>query len=308
MKLRASLFISIAAFASLIASSFADGPSNPPIDLTIPLAAEPATDVAVFDETVVFAPNFTLDQNDPALSDLFSKAGTSNLCFPTSFAEALIYLKAYSNPMFGNLQLQGMSADGKTIDPNALIRQLATACHTDSETGTFDYQALNCTLQLLYQSNYGSGNTQLISPFDLAQPGVPILNRAVTIQDLRNSLSAGRPVILELAWFKFDGPTKSWIRDSGHYVAVFGYDYDKAWGENEIQLKVVNPETNYGSSRQYAQFDTITIERYATQPGVVYPPNRAFIASGAGFGGAVLRGFVGTMLTVDPAIRPGTMN
>jgi hypothetical protein len=296
MKLRAAFLVF---FASLAHGATA---TNAPIDLTIPLAPEPATDAEVFDESVIFAPNFGVNQNDPALSDLFSKAGLSNLCFPTTLAEDLIFLKGFSNPKFASLQLAGTSQDGKTVDPNALIRQLAKDCKTNAETGTFDFDGLNCALAL-------AGNAQLISPFDQSpaglNPPLPIETRQVKIEDIRNTLKRGVPAILEVAWFKFDAPTRTWIRDSGHYVGVYGYDYDNSWGENQIQLKIINPEMNYGTSRQYAQFDTVTIERVSPQPGIIYPANRPFIATGSGFGGSTDRGFVGTLLTVDPATAPG---
>jgi hypothetical protein len=99
-------------------------------------------------------------------------------------------------------------------------------------------------------------------------------------------------------------PTKTWTRDSGHYIGVYGYDYNNSWGESQIQLKIINPEMQYDNTRKYAQFDTITVMKYSPQPGITYPVNRSFIATGSGFGGATDRGFVGSMLTVDPVVLP----
>jgi hypothetical protein len=283
------------------ASLSAATPSNAPIDLTVPAPTEPQTDLEVFDESVIFAPNFAVNQNDPALSDLFNN-GVSNLCFPTALTEALIDLYGYHTPQFNGLQLAGLSGDGRTITPNALIRELAANCKTDRANGTDSLDAIQCVVSLLSQSGYGLGGTQLISPFN-NDKSLPIVSREVKISDIRAALKAGSPVILEAAWFAYDPTSKTWTRDSGHYISVYGYDYDRSWGENQIQVKVINPETDYGSSRQSALWDTITIVRVKQQPGITYPANRPFILTGAGFGGLELRGFLGMMLTLAPEAR-----
>ncbi len=273
---------------------------NAVLDLSIPAPQQPQTDSKVFDESVVFAPNFAINQNDPALSDLFSANGVSNLCFPTALAQNLIYLQAYGKTQLSGLRLAGQSADSKSINPNELVRQLSTLCHTNPANGTDSLDALNCTLSMLSQSGLATGNTQLISPFN-HDTTLPIISRAVTIKDIRDALKTGTPVLLEAAWFSFDPRTQTWSRQGGHYVGVYGYDYDKWWGENLIQLKVINPETRYDSSRQNALFDTITVERVSEQPGITYPANRPFILSGSGFGGLTKRAFLGMMMTVSPS-------
>jgi hypothetical protein len=276
-----------------------EGPKNLPIDLTIPASPQARTDAEVFDESVLFAPDFAINQNDPALFDLFDPKGDSNLCFPASLAEDLVYLIGYHQPKFSKLLLAGLSANGQSIEPNALIRQLTSLCKTDASLGTFSQDALRCALSVLSQSGYGSGSTQLISPFD-QNSALPIISREVTIKDIRDALKAGTPVLLELSWFGYDSNTHQWSSDEGHYIGVYGYDYDESWGENEIQLKVINPEMNYGSSRTSAFWDTVTVERVSLQAGITYPANRPFILSGYGFGGASTRGFLGMMLTVSP--------
>ena len=274
-------------------------PSNSIIDLTIAAPIEPKTDAEVFDESVIFSPNFAVNQNDPALSDLFTSAGVSNLCFPTSLAEVLIYLYGYHSPAYSNLRLAGLSQNRNGIDPNALVRQLAGACRTDRTNGTDSLDAIRCAVQVLSESGYGIGNTQLISPFNV-DATLPIVHRDVTIQDIRNSLKAGIPLLLEAGWFVFEPNSRTWQRNNGHYVSVFGYDYDASWGENQIQLKVINPETNYVSTRKGALWDTVTLIRVSPQPGVTYPADRPFILTGSGFGGITERAFVGMILTVAP--------
>lgn len=274
--------------------------ANPLIDLTVPAAQEPQTDSKVFDESVIFSPNFAINQNDPSLSDLFSSKGVSNLCFPTALAEDLVYLAAYHSPKFSALQLHGLS--GNLINPNSVVRQLTTLCRTDFNKGTDSLDAINCSLEILKQSGYDTGATQLISPFNQSAT-LPITSREVTIKDIREALKTGNPIILEIAWFKFDSTTNQWVHDNGHYFTVFGYDYNTSWGEDQIQVKVVNPEMNYNTARKYALFDTVTIQRYSPQPGITYPAHRPFILSGNGFSGATDRGFLGMLLTVAPANR-----
>jgi hypothetical protein len=75
------------------------------------------------------------------------------------------------------------------------------------------------------------------------------------------------------------------------------------WGDNMIQLKVINPEMQYDSSRKHADFDTVTVERFSPQPGITYPANRSFVLSGTGFGGATERGFLGMMFRLSPQAK-----
>jgi hypothetical protein len=285
-------------FSPLLAT--AASPSNGVIDLTLPSSPQSQTDMGVFDESVLFTPNFAINQNDPALADLFDKNGGSNLCFPTALAESLTALLAYGKSSLSRLKLAGLSADGSHLEANALVRDLATACHTDLHTGTNEKDALQCTLDVFNKSGYGAGGTKMITPFEI-NPSAPMVNREVTLADLRAALKKKLPVLLEVAWFSFDPVAKVWTRNSGHYFSVFGFNYNRAWGEDHIQLKVVNPETNYGTSRVYSLWDTITLERISPQPGLQYPAHRNFTAWGAGFGGIKNRGFVGLMIALDPA-------
>lgn len=272
---------------------------NSMIDLTIPPSLEPQTDSRVFDESVIFSPNFGINQNDNELRDLFSQSGVSNLCFPTALAEALTYMFAYHQPPLSALNLAGLSANRQTLDPNTLIRQLASLCRTVSNSGTDSLDAIKCVASMLSQSGYDPNLAQMISPFNQPDPSLPIVSREVTISDIRTALRSGSPVILEVGWFKFDPETKTWIRDNGHYVGIYGYDYDLSWGENQIQLKVINPESIYPSTRQASLWDTITLERVSPQPGITYPEHRPFFVSGMGFGGLTKRGFVGLILTLQ---------
>lgn len=278
-------------------------PANGVIDLTLPASPQSQTDVAVFDESVLFTPNFGINQNDPALADLFDKNDGSNLCFPTALAESLAAMLAYGQSWLSRLKLAALSNDGHRLDANALVRELAADCHTDLHSGTNEKDALQCVLDLWTKSGYGIGGTQLITPFE-TNPAAPIVAREVALADLRGALKKKRPAILEVAWFSFDPVTKQWTRTGGHYFSVFGYNWNRTWGEDHIQLKIINPETNYGSSRAFSQWDTITLERIAQQPGVHYPAHRSFTAWGAGFGGVSKRGFVGMLLILDPSGTP----
>lgn len=279
----------------LTAQASAD-PVNLPIDLTVPMSPQPTGDAYVFDESVSFAPNFAIDQKAPALSDLFGTDG-SMLCFPTSLAEALIYLEAYHQPKVA-LPLPGLSADKSSIDPNALVRALATACHTDLQTGTAPVDGLQCLLDLQKQAGVSAGATTLIDPFK-AVPNLPLQTRDVTVSDLRAALTAGHPVILEVGWFKLDPATQTLVRHGGHYVGVYGYNYNKSWGEEQIQLKVINPLSDYGTKRE-AFWNTITMARISRHAGITYPAHRTYTVSGSQFGGLNSRALVGEILVVGP--------
>jgi hypothetical protein len=270
--------------------------SNYLIDLTVPAGEQPVADITVFDESVSFVPNFAIDQKDPALSDLFGKNGSA-LCFPTSLAEALIQLQAYGHPAVA-LPIAGLSADQKSIEPNALVRNLAQACHTNTDTGTMPADGLRCLLALQTQAGLGAGHTTLIDPFD-SDATLPIQTRDVKIADLRAALAAGHPVILEVGWFDFDQTTRTFKRDGGHYVSVYGYNYDSSWGEDQIQLKIINPLTSYNKNR-VSRWDTITLNRVRPKAGITYPAHRPFTVSGSRFGFLNARGLVGEAFIVSP--------
>jgi hypothetical protein len=284
---------------SLGASAYATVATNPVIDLTAPASQEPQTDAEIFDESVIFSPNFAINQNDPALSSLFGTGGVSNLCFPTSLAEVLVDLYGYHEPKFDRLALNGLSTNHESIDPNALVSQLAAACKTDPNNGTQLTDGLNCIDSLFSQAGYGLGNTELISAFATSNV-LPIETRVPTIEDFRTALKAGNPLILEVAWFAYDPTNKSWNRQGGHYVSIYGYDYDLSWGESMIQLKAINPETAYLTNRSASLWDSITLQRYSPQPGITYPENRPFIVSGSGFGGLTKRGYIGGVFVIAP--------
>ena len=282
---------------SILSTSVAQSTNaNSPIDLKAPAGELPSADITVFDESVSFVPNFAIDQKDPALSDLFGTNG-SELCFPTSLATALIYLQAYGHPTV-SLPLAGLSADGTSIDPNILVRNLAQACQTNTQTGTNPLNGLRCLLALQTQGGIGAGHTSMIDPFD-TDPTLPLQSRDVKIADLRSALSARHPVLLEVGWFDYDPSTQVFKRHGGHFATVFGYNYDNSWGEDQIQLKIINPLTSYGPSR-VSHWDTITLNRVSPKAGISYPAHRSFTASGSRFGFLKTRALVGEMIVVAP--------
>lgn len=250
-----------------------------PIDLTLPLGPQPSTDEYVFDESVSFAPNFAINQNAVELKDLFGPNG-SQLCFPSSLAEALIWEQEFSGGV--RAPLPGLSGAG--IDPFALVRSLNASCKTDPVDGTKPASGLACAL--IYT------DATLIDPFT-SGPGIE--SRDLTIDDLRAALRAHHPVILETGFFEFDETAHSFVRHNGHYVSVYGYNWNR--GSDEIQLKVINPLIDYGVIRQ-TEWTTVTMTRVAVKPGITYPAHRNYTLSGAQFGSLKNRALVGAMLVI----------
>lgn len=155
--------------------------------------------------------------------------------------------------------------------------------------------------QIFQQGGYNLGETRLISPFSQATPTIE--SRAATVTDLRQALQKKYPVIMSVGWFEFNAPTSSWIQHSGHYIGVYGYDYNITWNEDQIQLKVLNPERQYDTTRKLPVFDTITMQKFSAQPGVTYPKHRKYIFSGSGFGGVTRRAFVGAVLVLGGGVN-----
>ncbi len=59
----------------------------------------------LYDESINFAPQFSVWQIDPRLSDLFGSQGQSELCWPTSLAHRMAYDKFWRQPSFPDIKL-----------------------------------------------------------------------------------------------------------------------------------------------------------------------------------------------------------
>lgn len=256
-------------------------------DRPIPAVADKPTN---FDESVFFPMNFSLSQNDSRLVDLFSAKHQSELCFPTALTNALVYLYHYHTPPLNRLKFAGLSGDGLTLNGPLLVRNLVSSCHTDINDGTSPIQGLGCALQIFADSGYDSGDSSLVTWRVLSNPqSLPVEFRGWNIGDLRKFVARGDAVLLELGWYDLDSKKNKWVRHNGHSIGVYGYNYDVGWGDDQIELKVLNPESAYDNSGDQIVGDDIVMQKIALRTGEIYPTqNPMYTLIGRGFNGTKL--------------------
>jgi hypothetical protein len=263
-----------------------------------------------YDESVDNAPPFSLNQNDPALSDLFNPANQkSGLCVPTTLANIVADQSVWRTPNFSHLQLTQTPEQG---DYTQQVRYFAQQCHTDPVNGTIINNAASCIRQFYRNSGYQNGWAYLIGIEEFTDPqSVAFWHgpRPLTIDDIRYYVSNHVGVLMDIFWEQqqqnptaFGPQGNNWVRKGGHTFMVAGYDYDFEWGPNQINLKVVNPEVTYASDDPSNHFDEITMTTAANTPGVSFPPGFTYVLSGKGFGNTsgTIRGFVRNIMVFLP--------
>ena len=267
------------------------------VDFTKPVPAAVGSN-ATYDASVIHPMNYSISERDTRLNAWWSKTHVSELCFPTAFANALIYLYHYHVPTFGSLKLAGLSGDKTKVDPAQLVESLLVPCHTNLNTGTDLGDATTCIAQTLTKSGYQLGDAGVITLKTFAAtPALPLQSRAPTWADIRSAVDASEVVILEIGWYQFDSASSTWQRKGGHYVGVYGYDYMNAWGSSQAVLRVLNPEMKYDNDGQHRIDDRVTM----VQPsGTSYPPNAAFVLLGNGFSNPSKPGVVESVIHFVP--------
>lgn len=267
-------------------SADASPPASPsPNPSGIPVRWNPTPSTYLFDESLNFAPGFSVNQFDPRLSDLFDPVThESMLCWPTSMANAMAYYKLWNTPPSSQLPLV---SDPLTQDYTQQVREFAKLCHTDAAQGTNIYDALSCVRSFLQSGGIANPWAYLIGEYAQdAPPGEPLSNyqKQLSMQDIRAALKAGQGVILEIKWYRYDPTKKTWSTNAGHYVWVVGYDYDSSWGDDHMILKIVNPEIDYMSKTDPSnRWDTISILKIPQKPGEIYPPETGYLLDGLAF-------------------------
>lgn len=259
----------------------------------IPADLSANTGEYLFDESINRTDGFGIYQADPRLKDLFSAQGVSELCWPTSLANAMAFQKLWRSESFPSLKLTVNPGEG---DYTQQVRSFADFCHTDHNAGTTITNAADCIRRFYAESGYPGGWAFLIGPESQADPTTarqhPENRREVSVDDLRAHVGNDEGVILELYYEKYDPQAKKWTETNGHYVMVVGYDYDRAWGSDRIDLKIVNPDIDYSENSPEFRFDTVSMLKVTPDAGVAYPAGAGYFLDGTGFRGIDTRGFV----------------
>ena len=260
-----------------------------------------------FDESVNYAPAFSVSQEDPSLSDLFNPAnGKSSLCVPTTLANIVGYQAMGRTPGFSSLRLV-QSPDQTTYSQQ--VRFFAQHCGTNPANGTVVTNAVNCMRQFYRDSGYPTGWVYLIGREESADPqSVAFWHglRPLSIDDLRYYVWNQVGVLMDVYWEQQQqipgslGGVGPWVQKGGHTFMIAGYDYDFAWGQNQIHLKVVNPESTYTSGDPSTHFDDVTMTSVLATPGVSFPPTFNYVLSGKGFPTGNVRGYVRNIMVFLP--------
>jgi hypothetical protein len=109
------------------------------------------------------------------------------------------------------------------------------------------------------------------------------LKRAVRIEDLRDAIRKDYGVILHVGWFKYDSRRRTWIERGSHSLNAYGFDYDRAWGDDHMVLRVSNPGIDYSSRPPGQMYDPVQVSKMVRQSGISYPNRTELVLSGPGF-------------------------
>lgn len=243
------------------------------------LIASPAF---AFDEQVNYQPGFSLWNDAAQLTDLYGTHG-SQLCAPIAITHGMQYLR--SNAGFRSLaSVKDVDGDGTADTYKDRIRYFFGTCGTDREIGTHYHEAQACMASYIQQSGYKPW-VYIVGPHAINAPaGTPLqtMQHVLTINDVRNYVKQKTMVLMGVGWYNYNPTTRTYTRIGGHFFNVYGYNYDNAWGESQIQLQAVNSLQNYTGRLPGLMYDTLQMTAVPND-GTTYPAEARFVLTGPGF-------------------------
>lgn len=264
---------------------------------SVELGSSPLSEPKTF-ESINFQPGLNLYQEEARLTDLIGQNG-NQLCAPVAITHGFTYLKYQAG--FSRLApLPDMDEDGVADTYGDKIRYFFRSCQTDRNTGTAYRKAIACMKDYVLKSGY-SAYAYLVGPHSIeAPPGQPIqaTQHVLRMKDFRLFLSKRLLVLMAVGWYSYNPTTQRYIRESGHIVNVYGYDYSPAWGEQQMTLKVVNSWMNYDNRPRHRMYDEVAMKPLP-RDGTVYPGDVALELRGPGFN-FTRRAFVEDLFIVQP--------
>ena len=237
------------------------------------------TPAFAFDESVNYQPSLNLWNDAAQLTDLYGTHG-SQLCAPIAMAHGMHYLRDVVG--FASLLPVGdLDRDGVNDSYKDRIRYFFAACGTDREIGTHYHEAQACMSSYVQQAGYKPW-VYIVGPHAINAPvGTPLstMQHTLTINDVRNYVKQKLMVLMGVGWYNYNPTTKTYTRIGGHFFNVYGYDYNLAAGETQIQLQAVNSLQNYAGQLPY---DTLQMTAVPAD-GTTYPSDARFVITGPGF-------------------------
>ena len=246
-----------------------------------------------YDEVLIDAPNFSVDQYDPGLKDLFKKDGVSLLCQPASFATALIK-DVKNNPKARVLKLEGLSVDRKSIDANKLVRQLVQCMKWNQGTGANSTNGANCITNI-YKKSGLEYDADLISFFkkDGLHSSIKFEHRVPTARDIIIKLKNNYHVVGLIDFFKMN-KNGNWEVTEGHVTLISGYARQKSWDKNLLYVFMADPSFNYKKS-EYPRYHQFLLSKSSKTSGLPSWTSDLFL-EGATMTGLYDRAFLSGLL------------
>ncbi|HXH75455.1 MAG TPA: hypothetical protein VNJ08_10850 [Bacteriovoracaceae bacterium] len=204
---------------------------------------------AAFDEFILNAPNFSVDQYHDGLRPYFHEKKDSYLCNPAALATALIQdLK--SKPDARKLKLKSIKSE-EEIDGNALVEELLECTKTNIVSGAKTANTADC-IAGLYKDAGLNYEVKIIANWSKAgfahiDKGINIVYEYPTTADIIKYLKEGYHIIGSIDMYVPD-ENLNWISKGGHVVNINGYARQKNWPKNLLYLYITDPDFNYGPS------------------------------------------------------------
>lgn len=195
------------------------------------LIAPAQAESAGYDESLLPKISFQVRQYDPKLNDYFGPGPAESLCWPSSLAHRMMYLKESKG--FTRLKLKA--------EPSANVFKFATLCRTSKNGGTSQRRKLPCIEHAFREAGYRV-KTFAVGPDSATE------KRGVQVKDLLQHLRTGHAVILHVAYQK--PISGKWIERGSHSLNAYGFKYRKDWNDQKIELLVANPGVDYSGEKQ----------------------------------------------------------
>ncbi|MBC7420252.1 MAG: hypothetical protein H7328_05940 [Bdellovibrio sp.] len=238
-------------------------------------------EIGPFDEAINFQPGLNL-YPVAQLKDLFGTNG-SELCAPIAMTHGFTYLR-YAAGFKQLAPVLDLDNDGVSDSYQDKIRYFFQTCQTDKQGGTRYSMALACMKAYIQTSGY-KPYSYMVGPHSVeAQPGLPLqtTQHVLNITDFRTYVGNKLMVVMGLGWYEFNSVSNTYSRVGGHFVNIYGYDYNHAWGEQQMILKVVNSWIDYSGRAPASMFDNVAMT-HVPSDGTTYPSEVAFELKGVGF-------------------------
>jgi hypothetical protein len=265
------------------------------ISLNEPLIPS-VTHKLAYDEVLIKASNFSVNQYHEGLKNLFAKNGTSLLCGPSTLATS--FIEDFKSTQEGkSLKLDGVAASGASIDANLLVRQLSKCSDFTPENGANTANTSNCIVKI-YQSAGLNYEVKIVTNlkrdlFKNLHDSVKTETREPHPNDIVMALNTDHHVIGLIDFFTVN-KDNSWKVTDGHIIRINGYARRNKWPKDILNLYITDPVVSYSPSA-YPRMHPTILSRSSIVKNLPIWTSEYFI-EGAPFMGFYDRAFLSGLL------------